>query len=532
MTTTQELYQKLWDSADILRSKMDANEYKSYLLGLIFYKFLSDNMVLKAVDFLGEETDDIVVAQNIFEAFMREAALEDKADLLEELKYEYAFTIKAELTFGALIKEIDEKTFQLESLQQGFRDLEQSDPAFENLFEDIDLYSKKLGPTPQKQNETISKIMKTLAPLNFAKTSGDVLGDAYEYLIGQFASESGKKAGEFYTPQSVSHLMTQIAINGKENKKGLSVYDPTMGSGSLLLNAKKYSKEANTVNYFGQELNTSTFNLARMNMILHRVPIENQHLRNADTLDADWPVDEPTNFDMVLMNPPYSAKWSAHAGFLDDPRFSTYGVLAPKSSADMAFLLHGFYHLKNDGVMAIVLPHGPLFRGGAEGKIRQKLLENGNIDTVIGLPANIFFNTSIPTIIMILKKNKEDRSVLFIDASNDFEKIKTQNILRDEDIEKILTTYQNREEIEKYSHIAEIKEIEENEFNLNIPRYVDTFEEEEEIPLEEVSAALKESKKELEAAEKEVKELLKDLVGTTDQAQKDLDNFLQGIFGE
>ena len=269
-----------------------------------------------------------------------------------------------------------------------------------------------------------------------------------------------------------------------------------------------------------------------MNMILHRVPIENQHLRNGDTLDADWPVDEPTNFDMVLMNPPYSAKWSAHKGFLDDQRFAPYGVLAPKSSADLAFLLHGFYHLKNDGVMAIVLPHGPLFRGGAEGKIRQKLLENGNIDTIIGLPANIFFNTSIPTIIMVLKKNKEDRSVLFIDGSNDFEKVKTQNILRDNHIEKILEVYRKRESIEKYSYLADFKEIEENEFNLNIPRYVDTFEEEEEIPLAEVSLALKENKKELETAEKEVKELLKDLVGTTEEAQKDLDNFLQGIFGE
>ena len=243
MTTTQELYQKLWDSADILRSKMDANEYKSYLLGLIFYKFLSDNMVLKAADFLGEETDELAEAQDMFEDFMNEADPEDKEDLLTELKYEYSFTLKPELTFGALMKEVKAKTFQLESLQQGFRDLEQSDPAFENLFEDIDLYSKKLGPTPQKQNETISNIMKTLAPLNFAKTSGDVLGDAYEYLIGQFASESGKKAGEFYTPQSVSHLMTQIAIDGKEDKKGLSVYDPTMGSRVIIMTTANSNDE-------------------------------------------------------------------------------------------------------------------------------------------------------------------------------------------------------------------------------------------------------------------------------------------------
>lgn len=311
-----------------------------------------------------------------------------------------------------------------------------------------------------------------------------------------------------------------------------NTYDFTPGSGSLLLNAKKYSNETKTINYFGQELNTSTFNLARMNMILHRVPIENQHLRNGDTLDADWPVDEPTNFDMVLMNPPYSAKWSAHKGFLDDQRFAPYGVLAPKSSADLAFLLHGFYHLKNDGVMAIVLPHGPIFRGGAEGKIRQKLLENGNIDTIIGLPANIFFNTSIPTIIMVLKKNKADRSVLFIDGSNDFEKVKTQNILRYDHIEKILETYRKRETIEKYSYLADFDEIEENEFNLNIPRYVDTFEEEEEIPLGEVSKSLRATEADLKAAEDELKNLLKDLVGTSDSAQEDLDAFLQGLIGE
>lgn len=247
--------------------------------------------------------------------------------------------------------------------------------------------------------------MKELNTLDLAGHMGDILGDAYEYLIGQFASDSGKKAGEFYTPQPVAKLMTQIVLYDKENQKGFSVYDATMGSGSLLLNAKKYSKESGTISYFGQELNTSTYNLARMNMMLHGVAAENQYLHNADTLDQDWPTDEPTNFDAVLMNPPYSADWSAVKGFLQDPRFSSFGVLAPKSKADFAFLLHGYYHLKqSSGVMAIVLPHGVLFRGNAEGKIRQRLLEEGAIDTVIGMPANIFFNTSIPTTVIILKK--------------------------------------------------------------------------------------------------------------------------------
>ena len=356
---------------------------------------------------------------------------------------------------------------------------------------------------------------------------GDILGDAYEYLIGQFAESSGKKAGEFYTPQAVSTLMTRIVIEGKVDQRGFSIYDPTMGSGSLMLNAKKYSNFPGTIEYFGQELNTSTFNLARMNMILHSVDIGNQHLKNGDTLDADWPTDEPTNFDAVLMNPPYSAKWGAEKGFLDDPRFSPYGVLAPKSKADFAFLLHGYYHLKENGVMAIVLPHGVLFRGAAEGKIRKILLENSAIDCIIGLPSNIFFNTSIPTTVIILKKNKEKRDVLFIDASQEFIKQKNQNMLAPEHIEKILDTYRKRETIDKYSYLAEFEEIVENDFNLNIPRYVDTFEEEEPISLTEVSKELFEINQSIADAEKELFSMFQELVGTTDEAQADLDGLLK-----
>ncbi|HEM7597242.1 TPA: type I restriction-modification system subunit M, partial [Enterococcus faecium] len=372
-------------------------------------------------------------------------------------------------------------------------------------------------------------VMKELEGLNMAGHAGDVLGDAYEYLIGQFASESGKKAGEFYTPQPVAKLMTQIVLQGKEDKKGFSVYDATMGSGSLLLNAKKYSYQPGTISYFGQELNTSTYNLARMNMILHGVPIANQHLHNADTLDQDWPTEEPTNFDGVLMNPPYSAKWSADKGFLDDPRFSAYGVLAPKSKADFAFLLHGYYHLKDTGVMAIVLPHGVLFRGGAEGKIRKALLENGAIDTVIGLPANIFFNTSIPTTVIILKKDRAKKDVLFIDASQDFEKIKTQNTLRDYHIDAILEAYKTRTIKDKYAYVAEFDEIVENDYNLNIPRYVDTFEEEEVIPLDSVSKSIQETKAELAQAETELFNMLKELNGTTEEAENELQAFISQL---
>ncbi|MCA9765528.1 MAG: type I restriction-modification system subunit M [Carnobacterium sp.] len=521
---SKTLYQALWNSADILRSKMDANEYKSYLLGLVFYKYLSDNMLRYVSVLLEEPTEDLETAQNLYVKACQDSDI--KGDLLDELQDEFSYTIEPQLTFTAQINAIHDGSFQLEDLVQGFRDIEQSSEIFENLFEDIDLYSKKLGTTPQKQNQTISDVMKELSVLNMAGHAGDVLGDAYEYLIGQFASESGKKAGEFYTPQPVAKLMTQIVLQGKENQKGFSVYDPTMGSGSLLLNAKKYSNEPGTISYFGQELNTSTYNLARMNMILHGVSTANQQLHNADTLDQDWPTEEPTNFDAVLMNPPYSANWSADKGFLEDVRFSSYGVLAPKSKADFAFLLHGFYHLKDTGVMTIVLPHGVLFRGGAEGKIRTSLLDNGAIDTVIGLPANIFFNTSIPTTVIVLKKNRPTKDVLFIDASQEFDKVKTQNTLNDQHINTILDAYSKRENIDKYAYVAQFEEIVENDYNLNIPRYVDTFEEEEEISLETISTNIQQTKKDLDNSENELFSMLKELNGTTEEADKELQGFI------
>ena len=524
------LYQALWNSADILRSKMDANEYKSYLLGLVFYKYLSDNMLQYVSVLLEEETEDLQLAQNLYVQACKDHNI--KGDLLDELQDEFSYTIEPQLTFTAQVNAIHDGSFQLEDLVQGFRDIEQSSEIFENLFEDIDLYSKKLGVSPQKQNKTIADVMKELSVLNMAGHAGDILGDAYEYLIGQFASESGKKAGEFYTPQPVAKLMTQIVIQGKENQKGFSVYDPTMGSGSLLLNAKRYSNEPGNISYFGQELNTSTYNLARMNMILHGVSTENQQLHNADTLDQDWPKEEPTNFDAVLMNPPYSANWSADKGFLEDVRFSTYGVLAPKSKADFAFLLHGYYHLKDTGVMAIVLPHGVLFRSGGEGKIRKVLLENGAIDTVIGLPANIFFNTSIPTTVIILKKDRPTKDVLFIDASQEFEKSKNQNTLTDGHIDTILQTYSKRENKDKYSYLAKFDEIIENDYNLNIPRYVDTFEEEEEISLETISTNIQQTKLELANAENELFGMLKEINGTTEESDKELQFFISQLMNE
>lgn len=318
--------------------------------------------------------------------------------------------------------------------------------------------------------------------------------------------------------------MTQIVFQGREDQKGFSLYDPTMGSGSLLLNAKRYSRQASTVSYYGQELVTSTYNLARMNMILHGVAIENQHLSNADTLDKDWPTDEPTDFDGVLMNPPYSLNWSADAGLLQDPRFSSFGVLAPKSKADFAFLLHGYYHLKQGaGVMAIVLPHGVLFRGNAEKKIRQHLLEEGAIDTVIGLPANIFFNTSIPTTVIILKKDRTNRDVLFIDASQEFDKGKNQNTMTEAHIDKILETYTKRETVDKFAYLASFEEIKDNDYNLNIPRYVDTFEEEEVTPLSEIAQKMAELDAQIAETDRDLEAMLAKLVGTTPEAVAELE---------
>lgn len=519
---SKTLYQALWNSADILRSKMDAADYKDYLLGLVFYKYLSDRMLYSAADLLEQPAHSLKEAQAIYEEAFKDDELRD--DLISELKYMYSYALEPGLTFTSLVDKIHTGQFQLEDLAQGFRNIEQSSELFVNLFEDIDLYSKRLGTTPQKQNKTISEVMVELDSLDIAH-EGDALGDAYEYLIGQFASDSGKKAGEFYTPQAVSTLMTQIVLSGKEDKRGFSVYDAAMGSGSLLLNVQKFSNEPGTINYFGQELKTSTYNLARMNMILHGVDVANQHLHNSDTLDADWPTEEPTNFDAVLMNPPYSAKWTADKGFLDDPRFAPYGVLAPKSKADFAFLLHGYYHLKDTGVMAIVLPHGVLFRGAAEGKIRKILLEHGAIDTVIGLPANIFFNTSIPTTVIVLKKNRKNRDVFFIDASKDFEKGKNQNVLTNDAIDNILQTYLARENVDKYAQLATFDEITENDFNLNIPRYVDTFEEEEPISLKHVATELTSVQKDIAEAHQVLATFLDDLVATTDDAKDELDAF-------
>ena len=522
---SKDLISVLWSGADILRSKMDANEYKDYLLGIVFYKYLSDSFLIKVYDLIyDEKPESLRVA---LEAYKK--ALEDE-EIAEELKgqvkAEFHYVIEPELTYTCFADAARNNGFHREQLQKAFHSIEQSDPLFADLFTDIDLYSNRLGTGDQKQSDTIANLIKEIDKADLLNSDADVLGNAYEYLIGQFASETGKKAGEFYTPQAVSKILTKIAMSGQEEKKGLSVYDPCMGSGSLLLNAKKYAKESGYIKYYGQELMTSTFNLARMNMFLHGIMPENQKLRNGDTLDGDWPTGEETDFHMVLMNPPYSAKWSAASGFLQDERFSDYGVLAPKSKADYAFLLHGLYHLKSKGTMAIVLPHGVLFRGAAEGKIREKLLRSGNIYAVIGLPANLFYNTSIPTCIIVLKKHRDGRDVLFIDASRKYEKGKKQNSMTEADIDSVIALYNQRETVDKEAYLATFEDIEKNDFNLNIPRYVDNFEKEEEVDLNALLDEMKDTDKQIAEVQGEFVSMLRELTSEDESVMASLSSFI------
>ena len=537
--SSQELNQALWNAANVMRSTMSADEYKNYLLGLVFYKYLSDRQLYAVVDLLEDrKPESLDEAQKIYEGAV---GGEDWEDLQDELGEKYGFAIEPKYTFTALYNEINEKTFATNHLRQAMRDVEQGGDAirgqkpYEDLFEDFDIDSKSLGSTPAKRNSMLADVMKELAHIDFTEYGADALGDAYEYLISEFAAGSGKKAGEFYTPSAVSELITRIVTKGKEGKPGFSIYDPCMGSGSLLLHARSYMNEdcRNNVQYFGQEISHTTYNLARMNMILHNVPFPYQHFRNGDTLGADWPTEEPTNYDATVMNPPYSQHWSAAAGFLTDPRFQSYEKLAPKTKADLAFLLHGFYHLKDNGTMGIVLPHGVLFRGAAEGTIRKHLLENGSIYAVIGLPAGIFFNTGIPTCVIILKKNNMDRSILFIDASKEFRKEKARNCMDAEHIDKIVNAYMERKDVDKFAHLASFEEIKKNDFNLNIPRYVDTSEPEPEVDLSAVSAQIAELDAEIQKGMDELLPLAQDIAVTVDdEASKkmlaDVIKMLQG----
>lgn len=522
-----ELNNQLWTSADILRGKMDANEYKNYLLGLIFYKYLSDQELRAVYEEENGKVSEYPSRKDQF-AGLLDWYKEDPVDIEEIISKKLGYFIVPDYLFSTLRKKADEYELQISDLQNAFIELGRQGDHFMGLFDDIDLTSTKLGANAQQRNVTITEVIKALDEISLFGHDGDVIGDAYEYLIGQFAAGAGKKAGEFYTPQSVSKIISEIVSIGQEEVAPFHIYDPAMGSGSLMLNIRQFMKHPWKVHYHGQELNTTTYNLARMNLILHNVEQSQMRLRNGDTLDEDWPSDEPYLFNAVVMNPPYSANWSADDKFLSDPRFERYGKLAPKSKADFSFLLHGFYHLNENGTMGIVLPHGVLFRGASEGVIRKTLLEMGAIDAVIGLPANIFYGTSIPTTVLILKKNRAKRDVLFIDASKGFEKQKNQNNLRSEDIRKIVDAYKKRESVPKYAHLADYDEIVKNDHNLNIPRYVDTFEEEEPIDIVALSNEMVDLDLQIKKKETEFLELLGELA-ITDET-KDLIEATKRIF--
>lgn len=515
------LEQQLWNIANTLRGKMNADEFRDYILGFIFFKYLSEKMELFANTILQEDKisfRDITPKMADYKEYIEAVKEESLAQLGYFLKPEELFSEVARRGKGKNEENenFDESktNFILEDLQRILTNIQlstmgtESEEDFDNLFEDMDLNSTKLGKTPDARNAIIAKVLTHLDKIDFRldELESDILGDSYEYLIGKFASGAGKKAGEFYTPQEVSKILARIVTTGKHKLK--SVYDPTCGSGSLLL---RVAREADVTAFYGQEMNRTTYNLARMNMILHGVHYRDFDIKQEDTLENPQHIHK--QFEAIVANPPFSAKWSANPIFTSDDRFSQYGKLAPASKADFAFVQHMIYHLTENGIMAVVLPHGVLFRGAAEQHIRQYLIENKNyLDAVIGLPANIFYGAGIPTCILVFKKCRENPDdILFIDASNDFEKVKTQNVLRDEHINKIIDTYRNRTEMEKYSYRASLKEIAENDYNLNIPRYVDTFEEEEEIDIQAVMREIKTLEARRAELDKEIEGYFKEL---------------------
>lgn len=483
--TSDEIKKRLWDGANELRGSMNASQYMDYMLGLMFYKFLSDKTLeqVRMTEQLYELTEEELVNhyKNVYDEYQKQ--------YIDLIRQQLGYYIQPKYLYQRWIQDINEGRFELETIRASLDDFErtiaggQNPDDFENLFSSLDLTNQALGKDLNERSKNIKELISLFADLNMvALQKTDILGDAYEYLIGQFAMEAGKKAGEFYTPRQVSEVMAQIVtLSGDVT----SVYDPTVGSGSLLLTVKQHlsSQEQKNLNYYGQEKNTATYNLTRMNLLLHGVRPEKMTIRNADTLAQDWPEDpkrpsEAVQFDAIVMNPPYSLKkWNSDGLTISDPRFSFVGMMPPDKTGDYAFLLHGLYHLGQQGTMVIVLPHGVLFRSGAEGAIRQRLIDKNYIDAVIGLPSKLFANTGIAVCIVVLKKNRSiGDSILVIDASKHFTKGKDHNILQDKDIARIVDTYSQRIENTGYSHLVSLDELKKNDYNLNIPRYVEQIE--------------------------------------------------------
>ena len=539
MDKAREITNKIWDMANRLRGNMDASEYRNYILGFMFYRYLSENQEQYLKKLLTDTK-----SEDINEEYRKAASEKDGNDLLAYIASVNGYVIGPEYTWKSIVNEVNNSTIKPDTFQRMLDSFDtnlklntNSKSDFSNIFADMNLNNSRLGGTTTARAKALTEIVNLVDQIEYKDENGkDILGRIYEYLIKEFASNSGKKAGEFYTPHEVSKLLAKLAtVSFDQNSIKPSVYDFTCGSGSLLLTVKDEIKNYKRILYYGQELNTTTYNLARMNLMMHNVPYNRMKLRNADTLEEDWPsetdaqgVEHPLNFDVVVANPPYSQRWDNNDRKLKDPRFKDYG-LAPKTKADYAFLLHGLYHLDQNGTMAIVLPHGVLFRGAKEGKIRETLLKKNQIDAIIGMPAGLFYSTGIPTVILVLKKNKTNKDILFIDASKGFEKGKNQNILRDEDIDKIIETYKARKDVERYAHVASFDEIKENDFNLNIPRYVDTFVPEPPVDLKEVAADLHETNIEIEKTQKELVGMLKDLTSDDDDIMDGLNAIIKEL---
>ncbi|WP_034015933.1 type I restriction-modification system subunit M [Pseudomonas aeruginosa] len=534
----KQLGKTLWAIADTLRGSMNADDFRDYMLSFLFLRYLSDNYEQAAkrelgADYPQPEPDEgsgeskIPARPPLVRWYEHNAA--DVDDFERQMRRKVHYVIKPDYLWGSIVRLAKKQSgLLLDTLQKGFKYIEEDSfqSNFQGLFSEINLASDKLGRQYPERNDKLCSIISELARgMSLFSTDADTLGDAYEYLIGQFAAGSGKKAGEFYTPQQVSNILSAIVtLDGQapetgSRKKLESVFDFACGSGSLLLNIRHRMKDAggSIGKIYGQEYNITTYNLARMNMLLHGVKDTEFEIYHGDTLTNAWDFLRETNpakkpqFDAVVANPPFSYRWSPSDTISEDMRFKNHGV-APKSAADFAFLLHGLHYLKDDGVMAIILPHGVLFRGGAEERIRRKLLQDGHIDTVIGLPANLFYSTGIPVCILVLKKCKRSDDVLFINAAEHFEKGKRQNQLTDRHIEKIIETYMQRpEEVSRYARRVRMQEIEKNDFNLNISRYVNTAVADEEIDLSAVHAELVALDRKLKTATDKHNEFLKEL---------------------
>lgn len=536
MTTSKqsELGKTLWNIANNLRGAMMADDFRDYMLSFLFWKYLSDNYIKAAQKELGgdypEATEERLKKWNVMTPLhiWYKENKEDAPLFEKQMRRKIHYVIEPKYLWDNIVELARTQSGDLlDTLQNGFKHIENKsfESSFKGLFSEINLASEKLGKNYTERNLLLSKVIKTISDgLTEFSSDSDSLGDAYEYLIGQFAAGGGQKAGEFYTPQMISTILSRIVTldcqdptTGKKSKIN-RVLDFACGSGSLLLNVRHEMGDSGIGKIYGQEKNITTYNLARMNMLLHGVKDTEFEIFHGDSLANDWSILNEQNpakkitFDAVVANPPFSLRWEPTEETAKDFRFSRYGV-APKSAADFAFLLHGFHFLSEEGTMAIILPHGVLFRGGKELAIRKKLIEDDNIDAIIGLPANLFYSTGIPVCLIVLKKCRKNDKILFINASSDehYEKGKRQNYLRDEDVDKIVSTYQYRKEETRYSRQVSLQEIKENEYNLNITRYVNLSKEEERIDLLAINRELKKINEQIESARNRHNKFLREL---------------------